>query len=165
VDDLLKGLNRREGMEYLLAICRGRKGSQFESESLFSHRGAQFADKILKMPVDQMLAAEFEGFCLYTAPAHALGAATDKNEIKKTFRQELKQALGKAVGNPNITMSYSKFDDHLNGLGVAIYGWPPEIPRKDPSALNVNHMRRVAALMSRGEIKFLKLNSGTRSED
>jgi hypothetical protein len=63
----LKALHLREGAEYHLVLSRGRKQSQFNKEVVYSHVGEQFADVLLKYPVEK-IGDELEGFALFTAP-------------------------------------------------------------------------------------------------
>jgi hypothetical protein len=52
-----------------------------------------------------------------------------------------------------------KNQDHLEFYGVRLVGWPPDVPRTNPSTLSVDQNKLVLEALKNNTLKFVSISS------
>lgn len=59
-------------------------------------------------------------------------------------------------------MKWSNHDRLIDSYGVRLEGWPPSIPKQNPSTLSVAQNKAILEALQRGSLRFIPVNSTTQ---
>ncbi|KAF8676856.1 hypothetical protein RhiXN_03412 [Rhizoctonia solani] len=79
-------------------------------------------------------------------------------DIKQELNSAMRNALREAAGDPLAEMRWTK-PDQLEGYGVRIIGWPPEIALRNPSNNPVRDNKTLLQLLKSGQLRFVRKDS------
>ncbi|KAJ1300020.1 hypothetical protein OPQ81_011140 [Rhizoctonia solani] len=92
-------------------------------------------------------------------PAAAASTASRKSlDIKQELNSAMRNALREAAGDPLAEMRWTK-PEQLEGYGVRIIGWPPEIALRNPSNNPVRDNKTLLQLLKSGQLRFVRKDS------
>ncbi|CAE6366996.1 unnamed protein product [Rhizoctonia solani] len=91
--------------------------------------------------------------------ATAASTASRKSlDIKQELNSAMRNALREAAGDPLAEMRWTK-PEQLEGYGVRIIGWPPEIALRNPSNNPVRDNKTLLQLLKSGQLRFVRKDS------
>ncbi|CAE6434518.1 unnamed protein product [Rhizoctonia solani] len=79
-------------------------------------------------------------------------------DIKQELNSAMRNALREAAGDPLAEMRWTK-PEQLEGYGVRIIGWPPEIALRNPSNNPVRDNKTLLQLLKSGQLRFVRKDS------
>ncbi|CAE6536443.1 unnamed protein product [Rhizoctonia solani] len=79
-------------------------------------------------------------------------------DIKQELNSAMRNALREAAGDPLAEMRWTK-PEQLEGYGVRIIGWPPEIALRNPSNNPVRDNKMLLQLLKSGQLRFVRKDS------
>ncbi|KAH7325287.1 hypothetical protein B0J17DRAFT_681770 [Rhizoctonia solani] len=93
-----------------------------------------------------------------TAPVATSTASRKSLDIKQELNSAMRNALREAAGDPLAEMRWTK-PEQLEGYGVRIIGWPPEIALRNPSNNPVRDNKTLLQLLKSGQLRFVRKDS------
>ncbi|QRV75614.1 hypothetical protein RhiJN_03629 [Ceratobasidium sp. AG-Ba] len=87
-----------------------------------------------------------------------MSASRKSLDIKQELNSAMRNALREAAGDPLAEMRWTK-PEQLEGYGVRIIGWPPEIALRNPSNNPVRDNKTLLSLLKSGQLRFVKKDS------
>jgi len=112
-------------------------------------------------------AKSFKTHCLRSLPAASptsseislpVPARMPAGAIKAEVYSNARNSLRSASGIRNAEMKW-KNQDQLEMYGVRLVGWPPDVPRTNPSTLSVEQNKLVLEALKNNTLKFLSISS------
>ncbi|KAG9074478.1 hypothetical protein FS749_013962 [Ceratobasidium sp. UAMH 11750] len=93
-----------------------------------------------------------------TGTPMGVSASRKSLDIKQELNSAMRNALREAAGDPLAEMRWTK-PEQLEGYGVRIIGWPPEIALRNPSNNPVRDNKTLLSLLKSGQLRFVKKDS------
>ncbi|CAE6436770.1 unnamed protein product [Rhizoctonia solani] len=94
-----------------------------------------------------------------STPVATTSTASRKSlDIKQELNSAMRNALREAAGDPLAEMRWTK-PEQLEGYGVRIIGWPPEIALRNPSNNPVRDNKTLLSLLKSGQLRFVRKDS------
>ncbi|KAG8706270.1 hypothetical protein FRC09_002497 [Ceratobasidium sp. 395] len=87
-----------------------------------------------------------------------VSASRKSLDIKQELNSAMRNALREAAGDPLAEMRWTK-PEQLEGYGVRIIGWPPDIALRNPSNNPVRDNKTLLSLLKSGQLRFVKKDS------
>ena len=66
------------------------------------------------------------------------------------------------TGRRNAEMKWSNHDRLIDAYGVRLEGWPPSVPKQNPSTLSVAQNKAILEALRRGSMRFIPVNSASQ---
>ncbi|CUA72657.1 hypothetical protein RSOLAG22IIIB_04977 [Rhizoctonia solani] len=155
MDAALEHLHQALGYDGFLAVVTlsmrtGTVALRREQKSVWSF-GKAFANRETMGGIPERLSA--------STPVSAPSTASRKSlDIKQELNSAMRNALREAAGDPLAEMRWTK-PEQLEGYGVRIIGWPPEIALRNPSNNPVRDNKTLLSLLKSGQLRFVKKDS------
>jgi len=112
-------------------------------------------------------AKAFKTHCLRSIPASPFSTSSaasslpaskrlPANALKSGVYTNIRNSLRAASGIRNAEMKW-KNQDQLNVYGVRLIGWPPDVPRTNPSTLSVDQNKLVLEALENNTLRFVPI--------
>ncbi|KAI0091207.1 hypothetical protein BDY19DRAFT_689234 [Irpex rosettiformis] len=97
-------------------------------------------------------------------PTHPHGEAPKKNlasTVKAEVYASVRNAIRTVTGRRNAEMKWSNHERLVEAYGVRLEGWPPSVPKQNPSTLSVTQNKEILQVLQNGSMRFVSVKSTT----